>query len=142
MQREFSFQGFPDAMAGPLLVGRLNKLLDALRRALPGAKWHERGDSSTAITVDLSIADVTQVTLSANTTITLDMSPRAGTVAFVELVQDATGSRTVAWTNAKWAGGSAPVITATASKKDLIQFVRTNVTSSPWVGWRVVANYS
>lgn len=142
MQREFSFQAFPDEMQGGLLVGRLNKLLDALRRALPGAKWHERGNSSTAITVDLSIADVTQVTLSANTTITLDMSPRPGTMAFVELVQDDAGGRTVSWANAKWAAGSAPVITATASKKDLIQFVRTNVTSSPWVGWRVVANYS
>lgn len=42
----------------------------------------------------------------------------------INIIQDGTGSRTVTWfTTIKWAGGSAPTLTTTASKIDTFGFI-------------------
>jgi len=41
----------------------------------------------------------------------------------IDITQDGTGSRTVTWmSTVKWAGGSAPTLTTTASKRDSFGF--------------------
>lgn len=82
--------------------------------------------SGAAVTLpDVSTATMHRVTLTANTTITLP-TPGAGKSFTVELVQDATGGRTVAWATpsgaVRWPGGTAPTITATANAIDVITF--------------------
>ena len=70
--------------------------------------------------------NVTRVfTLSGgNATFTFSNPPPAGSLVTVVLVQDGTGSRTVTWpATVKWAGGTAPTLTTTASKRDVFQFM-------------------
>jgi hypothetical protein len=46
-------------------------------------------------------------------------NPSAGATYTIRITQDATGSRTITWpTTVKWAGGSAPTLTSTASRTD------------------------
>jgi hypothetical protein len=77
------------------------------------------GSSGAAFAIDLSQGDVQTLTLSANCTITLN-NPVAGAIYRLLLVQDGGGSRTVTWPTIKWAGGSAPTLTLTAGKTDII----------------------
>lgn len=68
-------------------------------------------------------ATMHMVTLSANCAITFP-APVAGASLSLFLAQDATGSRTVTWDTAvRWAGGTAPTLTTTASKTDSFSFV-------------------
>lgn len=83
--------------------------------------------SGTAQTLpDVTTATMHKVTLTANCTITLP-TPGAGKSFTVELVQDATGGRTVTWATPsgaiRWAGGAAPTITATANAIDVVSFI-------------------
>lgn len=97
------------------------------------------GSLGTAFTVKLNDFSLQTGILSANTTITLDLThTRAGCFGFVELTQDGTGGRVVGWTNASWSGGAAPVIAAGAGKKTMLLFVH-NGTS--WVGSVLATNY-
>jgi hypothetical protein len=77
------------------------------------------GSSGAAFAIDLSQGDVQTLTLSANCTITLN-NPVAGAIYRLLLVQDGSGNRTVTWPTIKWAGGSAPTLTVTAGKTDII----------------------
>jgi hypothetical protein len=47
----------------------------------------------------------------------------AGTSFILKLTQAATGMTTATFTSVKFAGGTAPTITATASAVDLISFI-------------------
>lgn len=77
-------------------------------------------------TLDLSEANRNVITMPAgNITIAL-ANAKVGQIFLVEIIQDGTGSRTVTWfTTIKWVGGSAPVLTTTANKKDSFIFVVT-----------------
>lgn len=78
------------------------------------------GNSSTAITVDLSTGSAQKITLTGNATFALS-NPQTGGAYVLKLVQDATGSRTVTWpTTVKWPGGTAPTLTTTAGQVDLV----------------------
>ena len=55
------------------------------------------------------------------------------------LKQDGTGSRTVTWSTVKWAGGTAPTITSTASKQDIYSFF---ADGTNWYGVTVGQNYT
>ena len=76
-----------------------------------------------AITLDLSLSNTFKVTLDANiTSITVsNWTASKSTPVTLRLTQDGTGGRTVAlpagW---KWSYGTAPTITATLSKTDLV----------------------
>jgi len=64
--------------------------------------------------------------LGGNRTLALSNSA-AGKVFILRLLQDGTGSRTVTWFGTiKWAGGSAPTLTTTASKADTFGFICTS----------------
>lgn len=90
-------------------------------------------------TLDLSKGNIHHITMPAgNITIALS-NGTAGQCFIVRILQDATGSRTVTWfTTIKWAGGSAPTLTTTASKADTMGFEITG--SSTYDGFVVGQN--
>jgi hypothetical protein len=55
----------------------------------------------------------------------------AGTSFILRLTQAATGMTTATFTGVKFAGGTAPTITATASAVDIISFI---AVGSTWYG--------
>lgn len=87
--------------------------------------------SGATCTLDLSKGNVHWITMPAgNITIAIS-NGYAGQNFTVRILQDATGSRTVTWfTTIKWAGGTAPTLTTTASKADLLGFTITTAGSA------------
>lgn len=79
--------------------------------------------AAASTTIDMSLGNVFTLNLVANiTTLTLT-NPAVGTY-LIKFVQDATGSRTVAFPGGwKWAGGTAPTITSTATKLDIVTLI-------------------
>ena len=93
---------------------------------------------TSTITLDLANGTVQIITLGGNVTITM---PTAVSVKsfIMYLKQDATGSRTVTWSTVKWAGGTAPTITSTASRQDILSFFSDGTN---WFGVVVGQNYT
>lgn len=78
------------------------------------------------------------VTLGGNRTLALS-NALTGMAFIISLTQDGTGSRTVTWfSTIKWAGGSAPTLTTTASKRDVFGFICTG--SGTYDGFVVGSN--
>jgi hypothetical protein len=95
---------------------------------------------TSTITVDLANGSVQIITLGGNITYTFP-TPVAGKSFILVQKQDATGSRTVTWpASVKWPSGTAPTLTATASKAD--KFVFTAIDSSSWLGSVAGQNYT
>lgn len=82
-------------------------------------------------TLDCSKGNVHHITMPAgNITIALS-NTSVGQCIIIRILQDATGGRTVTWfTTIKWAGGSPPTLTATASKGDTLGFEVTTAGSA------------
>ena len=95
-------------------------------------------NSSTAITLALTNGTVQIITLTGNATITMPTAT-SGKSFIMYLKQDGTGSRTVTWSTVKWAGGTAPTITSTASRMDILSFFSD---STNWYGCVVGQNYT
>jgi hypothetical protein len=95
-------------------------------------------NSSTAITLDLANGTVQIITLTGNATVTMPTAT-AGKSFILLLKQDATGSRTVTWSTVKWAGGTAPTITGTASRQDIFSFF---ADGTNWYGTVVGQNFT
>ena len=95
-------------------------------------------NSSTAITIALTNGTVQIITLTGNATITMPTAT-SGKSFIMYLKQDATGSRTVTWSTVKWAGGTAPTITSTASRQDILSFF---ADGTSWFGVVVGQNYT
>ena len=95
-------------------------------------------NSSTAITLDLANGSVQIITLTGNATITMPTAT-SGKSFVMMLKQDGTGSRTVTWSTVKWAGGTAPTITSTASRQDILSFF---ADGTNWYGVVVAQNYT
>lgn len=95
-------------------------------------------NSSTAITLALTNGTVQIITLTGNATITMPTAT-AGKSFVLLLKQDGTGSRTVTWSTVKWASGTAPTITSTASKQDIFSFF---ADGTNWYGVTVGQNYT
>lgn len=82
----------------------------------------DNGNSSTADTIDWTLSNKQKSTLTGNCTFTFT-APGGPCSLVLKLVQDATGSRTVTWPAAvHWSGGTAPTLTTTANKVDIITF--------------------
>ena len=95
-------------------------------------------NSSTAITLALTNGTVQIITLTGNATITMPTAV-SGKSFLLMLKQDGTGSRTVTWSTVKWSGGTAPTITATASKQDIYSFFSDGTN---WYGATISQNYT
>lgn len=73
------------------------------------------------VAVDMSTFVNATVTLGGNRTLGAPSNTKNGQCGLIEIKQDGTGSRTLAYNSAwKFAGGSAPVLTTTASARDLL----------------------
>lgn len=96
-------------------------------------------NTSTAYTIDLANGTVQILTLTGNCTFTFPTAV-AGQSFTLLLKQDATGSRTVTWpASVKWPGGTAPTVTATASKLDKYVFTSDGTN---WYGSNAGQNYT
>ena len=95
-------------------------------------------NSSTAITLALTNGTVQIITLTGNATITMPTAT-SGKSFIMFLKQDATGSRTVTWSTVKWPGGTAPTLTSTASRQDILSFF---ADGTNWYGVTVAQNYT
>ena len=97
----------------------------ALDATNPTAQTYSPGVAGTA-TLDCSLGNEHRITMPAGN-ITIAVSNDTNAQKFiVSILQDGTGSRTVTWfTTIRWAGGSAPTLTTTASKRDTFGFIRT-----------------
>jgi hypothetical protein len=80
------------------------------------------GNTGTSQTIALTNGTVQTATLTGNCTFTMPTAT-AGKSFILLLKQDGTGSRTATFTSVKWSNAGAPVITATASKMDILSFV-------------------
>lgn len=81
---------------------------------------YNAGDSGTALTLNWNNGNVQRLRLTNNCTLTLS-NPVTGAGYVIELLQDTTGSRTVTWpATLEWEGDTAPTLTTTASKKDIV----------------------
>ena len=79
-------------------------------------------DAST-IAVDLSLGNNFTVTLAGNRTLGAPSNVTAGQSGVIVVTQDGTGSRTLAYNSAyKFAGGTAPTLTTTASAVDVLAY--------------------
>ena len=96
-------------------------------------------NTSTAYTIDLANGSVQILTLTGNCTFTFPTAT-AGKSFIMLLKQDGTGSRTVTWPAAvKWPSGTAPTITAAASKLDKYIFT---ADGTNWYGSDAGKNYT
>ncbi|QKY78984.1 hypothetical protein Jinkies_36 [Arthrobacter phage Jinkies] len=76
-----------------------------------------------AFTLDAALGNHQTVTLTGNVSSMTVTNPKLGQVMTVEFIQDATGSRTVAWpANFKFAGGAAPAMSTAANWSDSVTF--------------------
>jgi hypothetical protein len=75
------------------------------------------------IATDLSLGNQFQVTLGGNRTLGAPTNVVAGQSGVIRVVQDATGSRTLAYNSVfKFPGGTAPTLTTTANAVDLLAY--------------------
>lgn len=89
---------------------------------------------------DVTTATIHYVTLTAACTFTFPTAA-AGKSFTLVLIQDATGSRTATWpASVKWAGGTAPTLTTTAAKRDVLSFMCAD--GSTWVGFTAGQNFA
>lgn len=79
------------------------------------------GNSSTAQTLSLTSGTVQTVTLTGNCTFTMPTAT-AGK-SFILIVNTGAGSFTGTFTSVKWPSGTAPTLTTTASRWDILTFV-------------------
>jgi hypothetical protein len=87
-------------------------------------------NTSTAYTI--GARSLYDLTLTGNCTFTFPTAT-AGRQFTLVLNQDSTGSRTVTWpSSVRWPGGTAPTITATASKTDVFSFL---AVGTYWLGF-------
>jgi len=92
------------------------------------------------ITPNLDSSDMFTVTLGGNRTLANPSNRDAGQTGSIFIVQDGTGSRTLAW-GSYWdfAGGTAPTLSTTAGAVDRVDFIVRTSTSIHAV---FTANYS
>jgi hypothetical protein len=82
------------------------------------------GTVTSASTLSLTNGTVQTATLTASTACTFTMPTATAGKSFVLLLKQAasTGNGTATFTSVKWSGGTAPTITATAGKMDILSF--------------------
>lgn len=82
----------------------------------------DNGNSSTADTIDWTVSNKQKSTLTGNCTFTFTAPPGPCSLV-LKLIQDGTGSRLVTWpATVHWSGGTAPTLTTTLNKVDIVTF--------------------
>ena len=95
---------------------------------------------TTQTILDVTTSTVGRFTLTAAVCTFTFPTLAAGKSFTLVLVQDATGGRTAVWpASVLWAGGTAPTLTATANKRDVVTFVAVDATN--WLGFTAGLNF-
>lgn len=82
----------------------------------------DNGNSGTADTIDWGAGNIQKSTLTGNCTYTFTAPDGVGRFS-MQVIQDATGSRTVTWpASVRWPGGTAPTLSTAANAVDIITF--------------------
>jgi len=89
------------------------------------------GNTGTAKTISLTLGTVQRATLTGNCTFTMPNVAASSGKEFRLELNTGAGSFTATFTSVKWAAGSAPTITTTASRLDILVFVSDGVN---WYG--------
>ena len=104
------------------------------------------GNTSTAVTLDETNGNTQTWTMTGNCTFTMPSGSglQAGTALTLILTQDASGSRTGAFTSVKWAAATAPTLTTTATTGvDILTFITFDGGAAPtWYGFTAGADMS
>lgn len=107
------------ATAANFQAGALNKVLTA--DVVFTSETTTTYGTTTAF--DFSTFINTQVTLTGNITTMNVSNIKAGQAGTISFLQDGTGSRTTVWNSAfKFAGGTTPTLTTTASARDVLTY--------------------
>jgi hypothetical protein len=109
-------------------AGNLTGTVAAARLPVVLEQTHTVGNSGTSTTLSLANGSVQTVTLNGNCAFTM---PTAAAGASLTLILTQGGTNTATFTGVLWPGGTAPTITATNGKVDVLVFV-SNGTS--WFG--------
>ncbi len=114
-----SIAAFNEATVAEYRAATANKALSAAN-AWAAADYVVLTDAAT-VAVDMATFVNATLTLAGNRTLGLPTNTKAGQAGVIVINQDATGSRTLAY-NAAWkfAGGTVPALTTTASARDLL----------------------
>lgn len=115
--------------AGGTMSGELNFADQLATRPILKDYGEEVATNATAtgaVTLDLTLGNVSDVTLTGNTTFTFSNPTASGDACSFTLIlrQDGTGSRSVTWpASVDWPAGTAPTLSTTASAVDILTFV-------------------
>ena len=81
---------------------------------------------TSAVSIDWTAGNKYHLALNASSTVTFATNPGSACNLILKVTQPAAGSKTITWAvtsgSIKWAGGSAPTLTTTANKVDIISF--------------------
>lgn len=95
--------------------------------------------AAASYTVVNTASSIAILTLTANTAFTFPAAS-AGEQFTLLLTQDATGSRVPTWpASVRWAGGTAPLLTTTAAKTDVLTFLSDG---TYWLGFQGGLNFT
>lgn len=109
-----------DAKVSAVAASKLTGTVALARLPIVLEQTQTVGNSGTSTTLALTTGSVQTVTLSGNCTFTMP-SPTAG--ASITLILTQGGTFTATFSGVLWAGGTAPTITATSNKRDILVFV-------------------
>ncbi len=114
---------------GSVVRAALNAMFGELYRAITQQTLIDQA----TITWDLNSGQDAIVTLGGIRVLANPTNAVNGMVAILEIRQDATGSRTItSWgSEITWSGDTAPTLTTTPNRKDIITLRRSN---NKWVG--------
>jgi hypothetical protein len=93
--------------------------------------------SSSDPSLDIHDGNVFKITLDNSPTFTITNATASGSSCTITLflLQDGTGSRIVTWpSEVKWAGGTAPTLTTTANRYDIIVLTTIDAGGTNWFG--------
>lgn len=135
-----------------LPVGTNGQILSAASGQTTGLQWIDppavtqaesvntvASSGTTETLPDITVATIHRITLTANCTFTFP-TLAAGKSFTVFLTQDATGGRTATWpVTVVWPSSTAPTLTTTASKTDVLSFASPDGTK--WYGFVGGLNY-
>jgi hypothetical protein len=97
-------------------------------------------NTSTAYTVDLANGVLFDLTMTGTPVVFTFPTATAGRQFTLMLKQDGTGTRLATWpASVRWAGGTAPTLTTTAAKTDVISFL---ADGTYWLGFVGAQNFT
>jgi hypothetical protein len=92
-----------------------------------------RGTVTGTVTIDASAGNSQRMVLGGNITLAAPSNPMSGQNLGLHIIQDGTGSRIITWNAVfKWAGGTAPSLSTTASARDFVAMTYDDV-SAVWI---------